>query len=82
MEHLRTLRRDYNWDYDKLKEQFGISHGAVKRILHSKFEPTDEIKKRQDERALALRNERRLQQHKDRVHKLNQKIIEKRTKNN
>lgn len=53
IDHLRTLRRNQpaEWSKTKLAHQFGISIPAVNRILKSKFEPTDEVKERQDAKA-------------------------------
>lgn len=50
MEHLRTLRKEFpgHWTIDELSCHFGISYSAVKRILRSKFEPTEDITNRQD----------------------------------
>lgn len=50
MEHLRTLRKEFpsHWTIDELSHHFGISYSAVKRILRSKFEPTEDITNRQD----------------------------------
>ena len=54
MDHLRELHRDYpgEWTLTKLSKKFLISHSAVKRILRSKFEPPEEVKNRQDKKAL------------------------------
>lgn len=61
MDHLRTLRRDFpdEWDIKKLGAQFGISYMAVKRILRSKFEPSEEVKQRQDKKAIENREKRK-----------------------
>lgn len=59
MDHLKTLHNEHKWDIKKLQLHFGISYTAVRKILRSKFEPTEEIRKRQDQRALELRNERK-----------------------
>jgi Zn-dependent peptidase ImmA (M78 family) len=50
IEHLKTLRRTQPdvWTVKKLADAFGVSLSAVCRILKSRFEPSDEIKERQD----------------------------------
>ena len=60
MDHLRTLKREDpdTWDLGRLSEAFGISVPAVIRILKSKFEPSPEMKQRQDARVLKEREER------------------------
>ena len=60
MDHLRELHRDYprEWTLAKLSKKFLVSHSAVKRILRSRFEPSDEVRSRQDKKALE-RNEMR-----------------------
>lgn len=61
MEHLRTLKRTRpeEWTRVKLAQSFGISVPAVSRILRSKFEPSEEIKERQDKRAKDQNTKRR-----------------------
>ena len=63
MEHLRTLHKEFpgHWTIDKLGCHFGISYSAVKRILRSKFEPTEDITNRQDRVA------KRQQEHKEKT---------------
>uniref|UniRef100_A0A1X7VVE1 Uncharacterized protein n=1 Tax=Amphimedon queenslandica TaxID=400682 RepID=A0A1X7VVE1_AMPQE len=63
MDHLRMLYRDYpqEWTVDKLQVRFGISFSAVKRILRSKFEPSEEVKQRQDQKVMKQREKRREQ---------------------
>ena len=60
MDHLRTLKLEDpdTWTLGKLSEAFGISVPSVVRILRSKFEPSAEVKQRQDERVLREREER------------------------
>lgn len=60
MDHLRTLRQEdpNTWTVIKLSEAFCISPFSVKRILRSKFEPSPEVQKRQDAKALEQREER------------------------
>lgn len=54
IDHLKTLKRTQGdeWTNLKLAKQFGISVSAVCRILRSKFEASDEIKERQDKKAV------------------------------
>lgn len=61
MDYLRTLKQNYpeGWSVSKLAGQFGISPSAVVRILKSKWEPSPEVQKKQDSRALELREQRR-----------------------
>ena len=61
IEHLRTLKRmrPQEWPRTKLAQSFGISIPAVSRILRSKFEPSSEIKERQDKRAKEQNMKRR-----------------------
>ena len=61
IEHLKTLRQlqPEEWTVGKLSRAFGISSSAVNRILRSKFEPSSEVKKRQDRRAEQQKLERR-----------------------
>ena len=61
IDHLRTLRQTLpeEWTVKKLSQSFGISVPAIMRILKSKFEPTPEIKKRQDARAKQQIEEKR-----------------------
>lgn len=63
MDHLRMLYRDYpqEWTVEKLQVRFGISFSAVKRILRSKFEPSEDIKQRQDQQVMKQREKRREQ---------------------
>ena len=61
MDHLRTLKQEDpdTWTLGKLSEAFGISVPSVVRILRSKFEPSPEVKQRQDVRVSKEREERR-----------------------
>lgn len=61
MEHLKTLHKEFpdQWNTTKLQNYFGISHSAVKRILRSKFEPSQEVIARQDNKATRQRLEMR-----------------------
>ena len=61
MDHLRELHRDFpgEWTLSKLSKHFNISHSAVKRILRSKFEPSEEIQNRQDSKVLESREIKR-----------------------
>ncbi len=61
IEHLRNLRRTQpeEWTKTKLARYFGISLPAVGRILHSKFEGSDETRERQDAKANRQIKERR-----------------------
>ncbi len=61
MDHLRELHRDFptEWTLTKLSKRFAISHSAIKRILRSKFEPSEEIKSRQDARVQESRDVRK-----------------------
>jgi len=60
MDYLRSLRTDFpsEWTITKLSTSFGISHSAVKRILKSKFEPSQEVQERQDKRAQEIKEKR------------------------
>lgn len=53
IDHLRSLRKSQpeEWSLSKLSRSFGISIPAVSKILKSKFQPTEEIRERQDARA-------------------------------
>ena len=46
-------------DKKEIAKRFGISHEALKRILHSKFTPSGERGKRQEEKKIAKRLERK-----------------------
>ena len=63
MDHLRSLRelQPVEWTLGKLSRKFGVSMSAVKRILRSKFEPSEEVEERQEERVQQQRRERREQ---------------------
>ena len=63
MDHLRTLHRDFpeEWTVEKLQVRFGVSFSAVKRILRSKFEPSEEVKQRQDQQVMKQCEKRREQ---------------------
>ena len=71
MDHLKTLHNEYKWDLKKLQTKFGISHSAVLRILRSKFEPTDEVRQRQDKKAMEMKQERRKENMKRWIEKSN-----------
>ena len=60
MEHLRTLKstQPEEWTNTKISKFFGISISAVVRILRSKFEPPQEVKDRQDQKAKEKAQER------------------------
>ena len=66
IEHLRTLRQlqPEEWTLGKLSRKFGISLGAVKRILRSKFEPSTDVRERQDRRAQQQTLERKMERRK------------------
>jgi len=53
MEHLKSLKmtQPEEWTNTKLSQSFGISVSAVVRILRSNFEPPQEVKDRQDQKA-------------------------------
>ena len=61
MDHMKTLRQvqPEEWSIGKLSRSFGVSPTAVKRILNSKFEPSLEVKERQDRKALEQKLEKR-----------------------
>lgn len=63
MNHLKDLHNGSpsEWTITKLSKRFQISHSAIKRILKSKFEPTEEIKNRQDNKAYKNKETRRKQ---------------------
>ncbi|KAI9597579.1 hypothetical protein BDF19DRAFT_276907 [Syncephalis fuscata] len=52
MEQMRMLHKEFPDKYDvkALSAQYNISFEAVRRILHSSFEPTPEIAERQEKR--------------------------------
>ena len=61
MEHMRSLRtmQPEEWTYDKLSKAFGVSFSAVKWILRSKFDPSPEVRERQDKQVQQLRLKRK-----------------------
>lgn len=61
MNHLRSLRQlqPEEWTTGRLSKMFGVSSSAVKRILRSKFDPSQEVEERQEKRAQEQRLKRR-----------------------
>ena len=61
MNHMRSLKevQPEEWTVGKLARKFGVSSGAVKRILRSKFDPSEEVKERQEKRVQELRVRRK-----------------------
>ena len=61
MSHMRSLRelQPEEWTAAKLSKTFGVSVSAVRRILRSKFDPSEEVGERQEKRAQEQRLKRR-----------------------
>ena len=61
MDHMRSLRemQPEEWTYDKLGKTFGVSFSAVRRILRSKFDPSPEVRDRQEKQVQQLRLKRK-----------------------
>ncbi|ORX98912.1 hypothetical protein K493DRAFT_313444 [Basidiobolus meristosporus CBS 931.73] len=57
MEKIRFLKSELpdEWPIDRISKEFKISFEAVRRILRSKYQPSPEVLKRQEERRLQQR---------------------------
>lgn len=67
IDHLKELRNEQpeKWTPVTLANAFGVSVSSVNRILRSKFEPSPEVKERQDAKAIAYREQKREQSERD-----------------
>lgn len=69
MSHMRSLRalQPDEWTTAKLSKTFGVSDSAVRRILRSKFAPSEEVEERQERKVREQRMRRRERHLSDRL---------------